>query len=96
VFIAIGLFVSALTENQLSAAIGTIAIILVMLAIGLIGQLLPSSYWLRFVFDALSVFTHFQTFIGGYFDFASILYYISAAGVFVWLTIRIYDRRRYS
>ena len=96
VFIAIGLFVSSLTENQLSAAIGTIAIILVMLAVGLVSQLLPSSYWLRFVFDAVSVFTHFQTFIGGYFDIASVLYYLSVAGIFLWLTIGVYDRRRYN
>ena len=96
VFISVGLFVSALTENQLSAAIGTIAIILAMLAVGLIGQLLPSAYWLRFVFDAISVFTHFQTFVAGYFDIASVLYYLSVGGIFVWLTIRIFDRRRYS
>ena len=96
VFIAIGLFVSSLTENQLSSAIGTIAIILVFLGIGLINSLLPSSYWLRYVFDALSIFTRFQTFVNGYFDLASVIYYLSVAAVFVWLTIRVYDRRRYS
>lgn len=96
VFIAIGLFVSSLTENQLSSAIGTIAIILVFLGIGLINSLLPSSYWLRYVFDALSIFTRFQTFVNGYFDLASVVYYLSVAAIFVWLTIRVYDRRRYS
>jgi membrane protease YdiL (CAAX protease family) len=35
-FIAIGIFVSALTENQLTAAVGTMAIILVFLAVGVI------------------------------------------------------------
>ena len=54
VFISIGLFASALTENQLSAAIGAIAIILGFLGIGLLNALLPSSYWARFIFDALS------------------------------------------
>ena len=95
VFIAIGLFVSSLTENQLSAAIGTIAIILAFFGIGLVGSLLPSNYWLRFVFDALSIFTRFETFINGYFDLASLLYYISVGAVFFWLTIRVYDRRRF-
>ena len=55
-FIAIGLFVSALTENQLAAAIGTIAIILVFLLIGLISSLIPSSYPVRYVFSFLSIF----------------------------------------
>ena len=96
VFIAIGLFVSSLTENQLTAAIGTIAIILVLLAIGLINSLIPSDYAIRFVFDAISIFTRFQNFTNGIFDVASFVYYISVAEVFLYLTMRIYDRRRYN
>ena len=95
VFISIGLFVSALTENQLSAAIGTIAIILGFLGIGLINALIPTSYAIRYVFDALSIFTRFQSFVNGYFEFASIIYYLSVSGIFLWLTIRVYDRRRF-
>lgn len=96
VFIAIGLFVSSLTENQLSAAIGTIAIILAFLGIGLLAGLFPANYWLRFLLDALSIFTRFQTFVNGYFDLASLIYYLSVGGVFIWLTIRVYDRRRFN
>ena len=90
VFIAIGIFVSSLTENQLSAAI------LAFLGIGLLGSLLPANYWLRFVLDALSIFTRFQTFVNGYFDLASLIYYLSVGGIFIWLTIRVYDRRRFN
>ncbi len=96
VFISIGLFVSSLTENQLASAIGTIAIILGFLGIGLVGALIPDNYWIRFVFDALSIFTRFQTFVNGYFDLASLLYYLTVGGIFLWLTVRVYDRRRYN
>ena len=96
VFISIGLFVSSLTENQLSSAVGTIAVILAFLAIGLVNSLLPSQYWLRYVFDSLSIFTRFQAFVNGYFDLSSIVYYISVGGIFLYLTVRIYDRRRYN
>ena len=96
VFISIGLFVSSLTENQLAAAVGTIAIILVLLGIGLLSALLPSTYWLRFVLDALSVFNRFQNFTNGYFDIASLVYYLSVCAVFLYLTVRVYDRRRYN
>ena len=96
VFIAIGLFVSALTENQLSAAIGTIAIIIAFLAIGLLSSLLPSTYFLRYVLDFTSIFTRFQYFTNGVFDIASLVYYISVAAIFIYLTVRIYDRRRYN
>ena len=95
-FIAIGVFVSSLTENQLTAAVGTMAIILLFLGIGIINSLLPASFWLRYVFDCVSIFTRFQTFVNGYFDLSSLLYYVSVTVVFVYLTIRVYDRRRYN
>lgn len=94
-FIAIGLFVSSLTENQLTAAVGTVAILLVFLSIGLLNNLLPSSYWLRYVFNCLSLFTRFTTFTNGIFDLSSFLYYLSVSGIFLFLTVRVYDRRRY-
>lgn len=94
-FIAVGIFVSALTENQLTAAVGTMAILLVLLAVGIINTFLPSNYWLRYVFNCISVFTRFQTFTNGYFDLSSVLYYLSVAAVFVYLTVRVYDRRRF-
>ena len=95
VFISIGLFVSSLTENQLAAAIGTIAIILGFLGIGLINTLLPSGYWLRYIFDCFSIFSRFQSSTNGYFDFASLLYYLSVSAAFLYFTVRVYDRRRY-
>ena len=95
VFISIGLFVSALTENQLSAAIGTIAIILAVLGIGLINNLLPTNYALRFLFSAISIFSRFQSYVNGYFELATLVYYLSVSAIFLWLTIRVYDRRRF-
>ena len=94
-FISIGVFVSSLTENQLTAAVGTMAIILVFLAIGIINTLLPSAYWLRYVFNCVSIFSRFQAFTNGYFDLSSLLYYLSVSVVFIYLTIRVYDRRRF-
>ena len=96
VFISIGLFISSVTENQLSAAIGTIAVILAFLGIGLINNLLSSTFFLRYVLDAISIFSRFQTFTAGYFELSSVIYYLSVSGIFLWLTIRIYDRRRYN
>ena len=95
-FIAIGVFVSSLTENQLTAAVGTMGIILVLLVVAIINSLLPSSYWLRYVLNCISIFERFQTFSNGYFDISSIIYYLSVSAVFVYLTVRVYDRRRYN
>ena len=96
VFISIGLFVSSLTENQLSAAVGSIGIILAFLLVGSMGAQLPQNYWLRFIFDFFSILTRSQGFTNGYFDIAAVVYYFSLSAVFLYLTVRVFDRRRYS
>ena len=93
-FIAIGIFVSSVTENQLSAAVGTIGIILGFLLVSLLSALVPETYFVRYILEFFSIFSRFQGFVNGYFDIASVVYYLSISAVFVYLTIRVYDRRR--
>ena len=102
-FIAIGMFVSAFFEDQLAAAMTSIGVILFMVVIGFVnnmtdsaGNSIISAYPVRFVLDWISVSSRFANFGFGIFDFAAVLYYFSIAGVFIFLTIRIYDRRRWS
>ena len=94
-FIALGTFISALTENQLAAAVVTIAIIFLMLGLGLVNSLIDV-YWIRMVLSWISVYSRFGNFQNGLFDFASILYYASICGVFVFLTVRVYEKRRWN
>ena len=93
-FIAIGLFVSALTENQLAAAIGTVGIILLFFVVSALNQFIPV-YWIRFILSGVSIFSRFGNFAQGAFDFSALLYYLSVTFVFLLLTVRVYDRRRY-
>ncbi|MFA5562185.1 MAG: ABC transporter [Eubacteriales bacterium] len=93
-FIAIGLFVSALTENQLAAAVGSMGIILLFLLISLVNRIIPV-YWLRAVVSSFSIFSRFQNFTQGIFDVAALIYYLSVTAVFLFLTMRVYDKRRY-
>jgi ABC-2 type transport system permease protein len=102
-FIAIGMFISSLTENQLSAAVITISVILLMVIMGMVndigsdaeGNRLISNYVIRFVIDWISVFSRFGNFTYGIFDFSALIYYLSIAGVFIFLTVRIYEKRRW-
>lgn len=96
VFISIGLFVSSLTENQLSAAVGTIAIIIGFLGVGILSSLVPTEYSVRYVLDSISVFGRFSAFTSGYFDISALVFYLSLSALFLYLTVRIYDRRRYN
>ncbi len=94
-FIAIGTFVSAITESQLSSAILTIAILLGFMLLTYLCDLLPDTYWLRYVIEVLSLFYRFQNFTNGIFDFVALFYYLSVAGLFLFLTVRVFDRRRF-
>lgn len=102
-FIAIGIFISSLTENQLSAAVSTIGIILLMVILSLVNQIgsdeegtrLISNYAVRFVIDWISVLSRFSNFGYGLFDFSALVYYLSLAFVFIFLTIRVYEKRRW-
>lgn len=94
-FLAIGIFVSSLTESQLAASVITVAILLVLMIISFANSLISVS-WLRFLLSGLSVFSRFQNFANGIFDVASLVYYLSLTAVFLFLTVRVYDRRRYA
>ncbi|MBE6655751.1 MAG: ABC transporter [Ruminococcaceae bacterium] len=93
-FIAVGVFVSAVTESQLSSAILTIGILLGFMVVSSLSDYLPAE-WLRFTVSALSVFYRYQNFSHGIFDIAALVYYLSITALFLALTVRSVDRRRW-
>ncbi len=93
-FIAVGIFISSLTENQLAAAVITVAVLLLFLVVSLANSLIGAD-WLRFLLSGISVFSRYQNFANGIFDFSALFYYLSLSAVFLFLTVRVYDRRRY-
>ncbi len=100
--IAIGTLISALTENQLSAAVITIGVIAAMVLLNVFnlltdsdGQPIIGSYIVRAVIDWVSVISRFSGFSNGIFDYAALLYYASLAFIFLFLTVRVYEKRRW-
>ena len=94
-FLAIGIFISALTENQLVSAILTMAALMLLLVISL-GNASIGTYWLRVVLSFVSVFSRFSQFTAGIFDFSALLYYASYIFVFLFLTVRVFEKRRWA
>ncbi len=94
-FIAIGTFVSAITESQLSSAILTISILLGFMLLTYLCDFLPESYFLRYVIESLSLFYRFQSFTSGIFDLVALFYYLSVSALALFLTVRVFDRRRF-
>lgn len=93
-FVAIGIFISACTENQLISALLTIATIAATLIIGSLATYVSFTP-LRVVLKWISVFDRFYRFTYGYFDVVAVLYYISITVVFLFLTVRVFEKRRW-
>ena len=93
-FIAIGMFISSLTENQLAAAVATIAVIVLMLVLNVANSYIDS-YFIRSVINWVCIISRFDNFAAGILDLSSMLYYISLAAVFLLLTGRVYEKRRW-
>jgi ABC-2 type transport system permease protein len=93
--IAIGVFISSLTENQLIAALGTMAIIVFFVLTSLLNGYIDSAL-IRSIINWVSIMERFTNFTSGIFDFNAIVYYLSLSFVFLFLTVRVYDKRRWN
>lgn len=93
-FVAIGVFVSACTENQLIAALVTILAIGLTLVLNLLSSYVTFTP-LRLLMKWFSVFERFYPFTYGYFDFVSLIYYLSVTVIFLFLTVRVFEKRRW-
>lgn len=94
--IAIGLLISSLTESQFVAAIGTFLASFALLMVDSIASLAPNSKVLATVTDFLSVANRYQTFTSGLMQYDDVFFFISMTALFLFLTTRILDRKRWN
>lgn len=95
VYISIGVFISSLTENQLISAIATLAVFALLLILDLCYNLVNTA-WIKAVLYWLSIYRRYNTFIMGVFSLADFVYYISVTAVFLFLTVRMLEKKRWS
>ncbi len=92
-YMAIGLFASSLSENQIVAFIVSIAICTFMLILGEWFFLMMVPDMLVPVFDYLGLGTHFESMSRGVVDSRDIVYYLSVVGVFLYLNVNTVENR---
>ena len=92
-FIAIGLFISTLTENQIIACIITYAVLLGLWLIGFAQSYLPNEF-LKSLAGYLSVSNRFAEFSMGILDFSTIVYYLSITAFFLFVITVMTEKRR--
>jgi len=94
-FIAIGVFISSLTENQMISAVSTFGVMLLIyfmdwIAGGFSNKIVVS------VIQWFSLLNRFNEFQNGILNFTNVVYYLSFIFVFLFLTVRTIEKRRYS
>ncbi len=94
-FIAIGVFVSSLTENQFASIVITIVTLLAFLVISSFNSLIKNEA-VRVVLNWFSIYERYINFSYGVFDVSALIYYASLSGVFIFLTTRVFEARKYN
>ena len=147
-FIAVGLFISSLTENQAIAAVlcflallvnyfltsttefvsesstaSFVAVTVIIVLIALLLRVMTKNTFVSVVtflvleaanvvilafspdtlsgllttaMEKLSLFDRFDNFVGGVFDITSLVFYLVTAGVFLFFTVQLLEKRRWS
>jgi len=91
--VAIGLFISSLTQNQIIAGVATFAVILMLWVVDWLAESVGprTGDVLRY----LSMTAHLDDFVKGVVDTKHIVYYLSVIGFGLFLTVRSIDAERW-
>ncbi len=92
-FISLGLLTSALTKNQIVAAILSFALLLVFWLAGPVGDFFSGG--MQDVFKYLSALDHYTNFSSGVVDTKDVVFYLSLAIGALFATVRIVEARRW-
>ncbi|OPX44800.1 ABC-2 family transporter protein [Ruminiclostridium hungatei] len=93
-FISFGVFASSLTESQIISAIVSVVGLLMM---WLLQGIAPSlgGIWSK-ILSWFSLYSRTEDFFAGILSLGPVVYYLSFSAVFVFLTIRVIEKRRWS
>ena len=99
-FIAVGLFVSSLTESQMASAVVSLVLLLVIY----LSEVMVSNFQnggkfkkaIYFVVSKLAFYSRYVEFTRGVFSLPSIVFFISAAFLFNFFTVKVLEKRRWS
>ncbi len=93
--IAIGMFISSLTENQIVAAVASFAAMLIIGIIKYIPDMINSPV-AQTIASALSFDSRFYTFRIGTIQLDSMIFFLSVQFLFCLFTVRVYEKRRFA
>jgi gliding motility-associated transport system permease protein len=92
-FIAIGVMISSLTENQIVAALATFGTLLMFWVISWAADSAPMG--IGRILSHLSITEHFETFAKGVIDTKDLIYYLNLTILSLFLTLRSLESKRW-
>ena len=93
--IALGIFISSLTESQLVSVVVSVAVASLLSMMDSFASTI-NVRWVTKVVEWISFTGRFYTFCEGILDYSNAVFFLGFAAVFIFLTVRVLDKRRYS
>ncbi len=93
--IAIGMFISSLTESAVISAILTLVINILVLYMSSFASMVNVE-WIAKIFEKAAFINAFESFGENIFSIADIIYFLSIIAVFLFLCVRSLEKRRWS
>ncbi len=94
-YIAVGLFFSACSKHQIIAVLLSFALLaLATFASHGLAQEIQAG-WTRVVLQHFSIRTHFHDFVRGMFDLNHVIFFLSTTALFLYLTVKRLEMRRW-
>jgi ABC-2 type transport system permease protein len=94
-YIAIGCFASSLTSSQIIAGVVTIGLLVIHYFLGYVTLIYGDRFPAAPLFHYVSANEHLRYFSQGLIDSRPIIYYLSAAAFFLFLTSHVINHRRW-
>lgn len=93
--IAINIFISSLTESMVVAAVIGMAVGLVIDTMDYLISLVPVD-WLSAALEKINFLNYYTNFTYGILSIVDVVFYLSVTGMFLFFTVRVLERRRWS
>ena len=92
--LSIGALLSSVTESQIVAAVGTYAIMIIMMFLSNIARG-SGIAWISTLMAWISPLDRFYDFTMGILNLESVVYYLSLIGLMLFFTARVFEKRRF-
>ncbi|MCH5297250.1 MAG: ABC transporter permease [Ruminococcus sp.] len=93
--IAINIFISVLTESMVVAAIFGMAVGFIILMMSTFTSVIPFE-WLSAAFEKINFIMYYVNFSYGLLNITDIIFFLSVTALFVFFTVRVLEKRRWS